>query len=49
MTSDISNGTDIKLGPVIKLDKRNKMTSKKFDNDVVSTNYDIIILFPIYG
>ena len=38
----------MKLGPVTKLDKRNKM-SKKFDNDVVSTNCDVIINFPIYG
>ena len=27
----------MKLGPVTKLDKRNKTTSEKFDNDVMST------------
>ena len=30
------------LGPVTKLDKRNKTTSKKFDIDVTSENYDVI-------
>ena len=39
----------MKLGPVTKLDKRNKATSKKFDNDVMSTNCDIIVIFLIYG
>ena len=40
---------DIKLGPVTKLDKRNKTTSKKFDEDVMSANLDVIVIFPIYG
>ena len=40
---------DIKLGPVIKLDKRNKATSKKFDDDVMPENYDVIVIIPIYG
>ena len=39
----------MKLGPVTKLDKTNKTTSKKFDDDVMSKNCDIIIIFPIYG
>ena len=38
----------MKLGPVTKLDKRNK-TSKKFDNDVMSANCGVIAIFPIYG
>ena len=39
----------MKLGPVTKLDKRNK-TSKKYDNDVMSANYDlIVILWPIWS
>ena len=29
----------MKLGPVTKPDKRNKTTSKKFDNDVISPNF----------
>ena len=37
------------LGPVTKLDKRNKTTSADFDNDVVLTNCDAIRIFPIYG
>ena len=39
----------MKLGPVTKLDKRNKITSKKFDDDVMSENCDVIVIFPIYG
>ena len=39
----------MKLGPVTKLDKRNKTTSKKIDDDIVSANCDIIAIFPTYG
>ena len=39
----------MKLGPVTKLDKKNKTTSKKLDNDVMSANREDIIIFPIYG
>ena len=39
----------MKLGPVPKLDKRNKTTSKKFDDNVMSENCDVIAIFPIYG
>ena len=39
----------MKLGPVTKLDKRNKKTSKKFDDDVMSENYDVIFIFLIFG
>ena len=39
----------MKLGPVTKLDKRNKATSKKFDNDVMLANCEFIVIFPIYG
>ena len=39
----------MKLGPVTKLDKRNKTTSKQFDNDVMSKNCDVIAIFLIYG
>ena len=39
----------MKLGPVTKPDKRNKATSKKFDDYVTSANCDIIVIFPIYG
>ena len=36
------------LGPVTKLDKRNK-TSKKIDVDVMSENYDVIVIFWNFG
>ena len=39
----------MKLGPVTKLDTKNKTTSKKFDDDIMSENCDIIAIFPIYG
>ena len=39
----------MKLGPVTKLDKRNKTLSKIFDGDVMSENYDSTAIFPIYG
>ena len=32
-------------GPVTKLDKRNKTTSKIFDDDVMSKNCDVIVVF----
>ena len=39
----------MKLGPVTKLDKRNKTTSKKTDDDIFPANGDVIVIFPIYG
>ena len=38
----------MKLGPVTKLDKRNKTLSKKFNNNVMLGNCDVVI-FPICG
>ena len=35
----------MKLGPVTKLDERNKTTSKKFDDDVMSANCDVMVIF----
>ena len=43
--SRTSNDIDMKLGPVTKLDKRNTATSKKLDDDVLSANYDAIVIF----
>ena len=37
----------MKLGTVTKLDKRNKKTAKKFDDDLLSENCDVIISFLI--
>ena len=39
----------MKLGPVTKLDKTNKKPLKKFGDDVMSVNCDVIVFFPIYG
>ena len=39
----------MKLGPVTKLDKRNKTTSKNFDNDIMSGDCDVIVIFWIFG
>ena len=47
--SRTSDDIDMKPGPVTKLDKRNKVTSKKFDDDVMSANCDVIVIFSIYG
>ena len=38
----------MKLGPVTKLDKGNKTTSKNFDDDVMSGNCDVIVIFWIF-
>ena len=37
------------LGPVTKLGMRNKTTSKKFDDNVMSANCEVIVIFPISG
>ena len=39
----------MKYRPVTKLDKRNTVTSKKFDNDFMLINCDVIVFFSIYG
>ena len=43
--SRTGDGIDMKLGPVTKRDQRNKTTLKKFDDGVMSTNCDIIVIF----
>ena len=35
----------MKHGPVAKLCKRNKATSEKIDNDIMSANCDFIVIF----
>ena len=40
---------DMKRGAVAKLDKKNKKTSKEFDDNVTSTNCDFIVIFLIFG
>ena len=39
----------MKLRPVTNHTKKNKETSKKIDDDIMSTNYDVIVIFMIYG
>ena len=38
----------MKLGIVTKIDRSNKTRSKKFDDDFMSQNHDVIFLFQIY-
>ena len=38
----------MKTEPVTKLNNRNK-TSKKFDNGVMSANYDVTVIFLVFG
>ena len=47
--SGTSDNIDMKLGPVTKLNKGNKKTSKNFDNEVILENCDVIAIFLIYG
>ena len=39
----------MKFGPVTKLDKKNTKILRKFDNDFMAENCDVIILPPTYG
>ena len=38
----------MKLAPVTKLDKKNTATFKKFDDDVMWENCNVIAIIPIY-
>ena len=37
----------MKLGPITKFDKRKTAVSKKLNDDVMSGNCDVIVIFPI--
>ena len=39
----------MKLGSATKLNKRNKIMSKKINCDLMSENLEVIVIFPIYG
>ena len=39
----------MKFGPATNLDKKKTTASKKINDDTVLTNYDVIVIFPIYG
>ena len=47
--SRTGDNIDMKLGPVTKLDNKNKIMLKKIDDDVMLANFEIIEIFPIYG
>ena len=47
--SRTSDDIDMKLGPVTKIDKRNKTMSKKIHDEVMSENCDVIVIFRIFG
>ena len=47
--STTSNDIDLKFEPVTKYDKRNIATSKKFGDDGMSTSFDVIVIFQIFG
>ena len=47
--SRASDDIDMKLGPVTKLDNRNKTISKRFSDEFMSPNCDVIVIFPIFG
>ena len=38
----------MKLGPLTKIDTRNKITSKNFSDDVMLANFRVIFILPIY-
>ena len=46
--SRASDDVEMIFRPVTKLDKRNKATLRKFDDDVISFNCDTINIFSIY-
>ena len=38
----------MKLEPIVKIDKRNKVTSEIFNDDVMSESLDTIAIFPFF-
>ena len=45
----ISDDIDMKPGPLIKIDKKSKTTSKKFGDEAMSKHFDGIAIFPVYS
>ena len=43
--STTCDNIDMKLGEVTKLDKKNKTTAEKVDDDIMSKNCDAIVIF----
>ena len=42
------NDIDMKVGPITKLDQRNTTTSERFDDDFMSENCDVIVIFAVF-
>ena len=47
--SRTSDDIDMKLGPVTERDEKEKSNVKKTNDDVMSANCNVIIIFQIYG
>ena len=47
--SRTSDDINMKLRTETKLDKKKKTTSKNIDDDVMSVNCDVTVIFTIYG
>ena len=47
--SRVRDDIDMKLGPVTTIGKRNKTTSNKIDDDVMSENCDVTAIYRIFG
>ena len=47
--SRTSDYIDIKLGPVTNIEERKKNNLKKYDDDVMSANCNVIVICSIYG
>ena len=47
--SRASDDIDMKVGPVTRFHKKNKTTSKNFDNYIMSANCDVLVIFLVYG
>ena len=47
--SRVCNDIDMKFESLSKLCKKIRIKSKLFDDNSMSRNYDVIVIFPIYG
>ena len=47
--SKTSNDIDMKVGPVTKPEKKKHGNGKKIDDDFMSGNSDVVVIFSIYG
>ena len=43
-----NNDINMKTGPLSKLERRNGMTLKKIDDNIMLENYDALVIFLIY-